>query len=530
MKKVLTIASALVLSTGAAFSQGLTDAYRYAQTGDLSGTARSMSMGGAFGALGGDISVINTNPAGLAVYRSSEVVATLDVSGVSAKTDWQGTSESKNKTKFNFDNFAYVGYFPTGKDAGVVSWNVGISYNRLKNYSRSYRMSMTGSTGSSMADYIAARANLGGLTPDLINEETDGNGNIVYDPYNKVGDWLSVIGGNTGFMNYRNGQYQSAFPASSYQHSLTEMLVSESGAIDQYALAFGLNISEFLLLGATVSITDLNYDLSSYYAEDYNKHTDFTSYMELMNGLSTDGTGYNVNVGAILRPVDFLRIGVAYNSPTWYKMTDSYYAESASDIQDNPEALSYSSPRDAVTDYKFRTPDKWIFSAAAIFGQTALLSVDYEVMNYRRMRMYDYNGNENVDTNTSIEQLLGVSNTLRVGAEVKVTPQFAVRAGASWTGSGMNDDLKNGNVEVVTVGTLPHYTIDRGITNYTVGFGYRFTPQFYVDVACVLKTLKEDAYAFSSIYSNEGEPLATAIPASMKTKTTRVALTLGYKF
>ena len=167
MKKVLTIASALVLSTGAAFSQGLTDAYRYAQTGDLSGTARSMSMGGAFGALGGDISVINTNPAGLAVYRSSEVVATLDVSGVSAKTDWQGTSESKSKTKFNFDNFAYVGYFPTGKDAGVVSWNVGISYNRLKNYSRSYRMSMTGSTGSSMADYIAARANLGGLTPDL---------------------------------------------------------------------------------------------------------------------------------------------------------------------------------------------------------------------------------------------------------------------------------------------------------------------------------------------------------------------------
>ena len=530
MKKVLTIASALVLSTGAAFSQGLADAYRYAQTGDLNGTARSMSMGGAFGALGGDISVMNSNPAGLAVYRSSEVVATVDVSGASAKTEWQGSSESQSKTKFNFDNFAYVGYFPTGKDAGVVSWNVGISYNRLKNYSRKYRMSMTGSTGSSMADYIAARANLGGLTPDLINEVTDGNNNIIYDPYNNVGDWLSVIGGNTGFMNYQNGQYVSAFPASSYQHSLTEMEVSESGGIDQYAIAFGMNISEFLLLGATVAITDLSYDLSSYYAEDYNAHTNFTSYMELMNGLSTDGTGYSLNVGAILRPVDFLRIGVAYNSPTWYKMTDSYYAESTSDIQDNSDVLSYSSPRDAVTDYKIRTPDKWIFSAAAIFGQTALLSVDYELMNYRRMRMYDYNGNENFETNTPIEQLLGFSNTLRVGAEVKVTPQFAVRAGASWTGSGMNDDLKNGNVEVVTVGTLPHYTIDRGITNYTVGFGYRFTPQFYVDVACVLKTLKEDAYAFSSIYSNEGTPLATAMPASMKTKTTRVALTLGYKF
>ena len=311
--------AAALLSGGIAFAQGELDAYRYSQR-DMNGTARYLSMGGAFGALGGDISVLSNNPAGLGIYRSSEVVTTLSVSSVKAKSNWAGSQSDATKTKFNFDNIAYVGYFPTGNDEGVVGWNIGFSYNRLKNYSRSYRMSMTGSTGSSMADYIAARANLGGLTPDLINEETDGNGNIVYDPYNKVGDWLSVIGGNTGFMNYRNGQYQSAFPASSYQHSLTEMLVSESGAIDQYALAFGMNISEFLLLGATVSITDLNYDLSSYYAEDYNKHTDFTSYMELMNGLSTDGTGYNVNVGAILRPVDFLRIGVAYNSPTWYKM------------------------------------------------------------------------------------------------------------------------------------------------------------------------------------------------------------------
>ena len=61
MKKVLTIASALVLSTGAAFSQGLTDAYKYVPNGDLNGTARSMSMGGAFGALGGDISVYHSH-------------------------------------------------------------------------------------------------------------------------------------------------------------------------------------------------------------------------------------------------------------------------------------------------------------------------------------------------------------------------------------------------------------------------------------------------------------------------------------
>lgn len=529
MKKVLIIASALVFSTGAALSQGLADAYRYAQTGDLNGTARSMSMGGAFGALGGDISVMNINPAGLAVYRSSEVVATLDLSTISAKTDWQGSTESNKKTKFNFNNFAYVGYFPTGKDAGLVSWNVGLSYNRLKNYARSYRMSASGELGASMTDYIAARANLGGLTPDMVDVVMDGD-RVTYNPYEQVGDWLSVMGANSGFINYRNGQYESALPPSDYQRSYTEMQINESGAIDQYTIAFGANISDIVLLGASVAITDMKYDMYAYYAEDYNKHTNYTSYIEMENGLSTDGTGYNLNIGAIVRPVDFLRIGVAYNSPTWYKMTDSYNAWGSADIQSNPENTSNTTPQNAFTDYKFRTPDKWIFSAAAIFGQTALLSVDYEVMNYRRMRMYDYNGNENPDANTPINQFLGISNTLRIGAEVKVTPQFAVRAGASWTGSGMNDDLKEGNVEVVTVGTLPHYTIDRGITNYTVGLGYRFTPQFYIDLACVLKTLKEDAYAFSPIYSDEGSALITSLPASLKTKSTRVALTLGYKF
>ena len=104
MKKVLTISLALVLGTGAAFSQGITDAYKYTQNGgDLQGTARSMAMAGAFGALGGDISALNHNPAGLSVYRSSEVVMTLDVTGIETKNTWAGNQLTTNQTKVNFD-------------------------------------------------------------------------------------------------------------------------------------------------------------------------------------------------------------------------------------------------------------------------------------------------------------------------------------------------------------------------------------------------------------------------------------------
>ena len=533
MKKVLTIASALALSTSFAFAQGLTDAYKYVNNGDVTGTARSMAMGGAFGALGGDISVMNHNPAGLAIYRSSEVVATIDVSNMASKSNWQGNNIEQKDTKFNFDNIAYVGYFPTGHDDGLVSWNVGFSYNRLKNFSRSFRMGMGGGMPSSLTDYIAARANVGGLTPDDLVAIKDNNGNYTYDPYNYVSDWLSVLGYEAGFIKHNGGAYESVLNSTglNYNWDNTVLEMYESGAIDQYAIAFGTNISDFLMLGATLSITDLNYDLSSYYAEDYNSTSDFKSFTDIWNGLSTDGTGYGINVGVLVRPIDFLRIGVAYNSPTWYKMTDSYYARANSDIEGTPARIeNITTPENAVTDYKYRTPDKWLFSAAAIIGQVGLISVDYEMTNYRRMKMYDRNGTENLSTNTAINQLLGISNTIRVGAEVKVTPQFAVRAGYTWTGSGLGDALKEGNTEVVTVGTIPHYTLDHGITNYTVGFGYRFTPQFYADVACVFKTMKEDVYAFSPIYSNEGDLLATPTSASLKTNTTRVALTLGYKF
>ena len=90
---------------------------------------------------------------------------------------------------------------------------------------------------------------------------------------------------------------------------------------------------------------------------------------------------------------------------------------------------------------------------------------------------------------------------------------------------------RNGEKEVFTVGTIPNYTIDKGVMNYTVGIGYRFTPNFYTDLACVFRTHKEDVYAFSNMFAGDDpKPFLEAQPATMKTNTTRVALTLGYKF
>lgn len=543
------LVSAFLLSGGAAFAQGEMDAYRYSQT-DLNGTARYLSMGGAFGALGGDISAMSANPAGLGIYRSSEVVTTLSLSSIKTNSDWNGSKIDTKNTKFNFDNIAYVGYFPTGNDEGLVGWNVGFSYNRVKNFNRNY--SLAGNQAFSLGDYAAVYASnailsnssLLGIPEDDLVPLLSNNESERRLAYNSLGGlWLPALAYQSGLIgtDVKGGrQYHSTFaepneqggwyPDSRPDDVLLE--VRERGAIDKYDFSFATNISNRVFLGATIAITDLRYRMSSEYSEWYYYTDNTTDHLFWDNQKATDGTGYSFNLGAIVRANDNLRFGVAYNSPTWYNMTDSYYASAQThnggDI-DSP-TMDGETPTNPnpYTDYRLRSADKWIFSAAGIIGQTALISVDYELSNYKHMSLSDRDGYEYPD-NDLFKEHFGLAHTFKAGAEVKVTPQFAVRAGFNWKSSPFQKEVRDGNLEIFPSGTSVNYTLDKGTTAYTVGLGYRFTPNFYMDLACVYRQYKEDAYTFSNIII-DGEKVVSSDAIGLKTNTTQVALTLGYKF
>lgn len=529
MKRLTFLFITALLSGSAVFGQGEIDAYRYSQR-DLSGTARYLGMGGAFGALGGDISAMSTNPAGLGIYRSSEVVATLSLSQINTKSASLGGALKNDKTKFIFDNIAYVGYFPTANESGIMGWNVGFSYNRVKNFARTYRT--FNQPGNSLADYISTLSY--GIPLSTIAQ---GNN---YDPYLDSSEpWLPILGLNGGLTgSFENNQtlYHSAFgewgPNDEWFKpdlpQSADLEVSERGGIDQYDFAVAANISNRVFVGATFVVTDLNYQQNSYYAESFGEMGGF----DLVNHLKTEGTGYGVNLGVIVRPTDYLRIGVAYNTPTWYKMTDYFWADAASNNLYYPTDSRRSSKTPAAQyDYELRSPDRWIFSAAAILGKSGLLSVDYEISNYGRMHLTDEETGRDLSDNDYIHDDFGVSRTLRVGAEVKVTPQFAVRAGGSWATTPMKKQFRDGELDVITQGTITNYTLDNGTTSYyTIGLGYRFTPNFYADLACVFKNFKENSYAFSSATNEIDQHVAAATPVALKNNTVKVALTLGYKF
>ena len=102
MNKSLALTLALSLPLGAA-AQTAIDAMSISGN-DLRGTARFMSMGGAFTALGGDMSTLTQNPGGIGVYRSSDINLTLDLSATSMKSEAGDGIDKQSKTTFGVNN------------------------------------------------------------------------------------------------------------------------------------------------------------------------------------------------------------------------------------------------------------------------------------------------------------------------------------------------------------------------------------------------------------------------------------------
>lgn len=545
MRKISFLMLASLFSFATISAQNEMDAYKFSKN-DLTGTARSVAMGGAFGALGGDISGIAINPAGIGVYGKSEIVTTINFQNTRSQAELNMGKDSENKFKFTFDNLAFVTVFPLNSDV-VPTLNIGFSYNRLKSFDRKYNM-LGNDVSRSLSDYMADRATKNNVSaPNLLLD-----GNNHWDVWNHQ-DWLTVLGYNSGLIAPSSDGFISTTRFKDNPQSglptYNDLFVEEKGAIDSYDFNIGASISDVINIGATLSMTDINYRLYSRYTEDFldvDGGKEYWGGYDLYNWIRTDGTGWQVKAGIIVKPVQELRIGLSYHSPTWYKMTDHFAANlehNLTDLVDNTNLTipsnykpgiveSYNGEEDAVYDYKLRTPDKWTFSLAGVIASKAIISADYELTNYKNnMRLHDRNSKTlSPDPNEYIKNDFRMSSSIRVGLEYRFTNKFLGRVGYSWVQSPFETSIKNSGEEVTTdPRSVTHYAFD-GDTHYiTYGLGYQFIPQrrsddrevgyFYTDIAFVMKTQKDDLYAFTG-----------AEKATLKTNSFQGLLTVGYKF
>jgi len=478
--KRLFFSLAMISSFLFAFGQGEMDALKYSQT-DIRGTARYTSMAGAMGALGGDVSAISDNPAALGIFRTWTLNLTPGIV-------WTSTNNSGNKDFTlggTFDNFGFVASFLTKREQGAVAHNIGINYNRLRNFQSNISTNKYDSY-SSLTDYMAS--------------------NGVPNPLRELG--------YEGYMinELDEGGYESAFPGERVDIRYNS---KERGSIDEWNFSYSANISNFLYLGATVGVQSIDYSLNTTHSEDFESG----GYFDLYNDLWTYGSGVNLKLGAIARPLDFLRVGVSFTTPTIYDLKNKYNDEIHYYDTKNPAGVY--SPRGSL-DYSLNTPYKLMGSLGFIIGEAAVIGINYEMKDYATAR---YAGNYFSNHNRYIKEDFKISHTVKVGGEYRLNEKLGLRAGYAITTSPVKDIVEKSKREIMLAGSMPSYVIPQRSSYYSLGFGYQ-SNFFYFDAAYLLNVRNDNLYLYpppnSDFYAEE----------KMKTQTfaSNIILTFGIRF
>ena len=550
MKTISRIFQILMLTAipATAAAQSSIDALTLSDT-ELRGTSRFMSMAGAFTALGGDLSTLTQNPAGIGVYRGSDVALTLDLSFLSNKSSNIPGGATMNNTNFDANTIGYVGTMNFGSNSVMSTFSWGVSYNRLKSFTRNYRGSGI-PLQTSMSNYIALMSD--GIDPENMISKSG------YDPYQDSQiNWMNILAFNGAITTptimtdnagkvtdiYYDGLFQYDVPAQDGKPAIPATTgtagfnVRERGYADEYNIAFGGNLANVVQWGVDLGITDLTHEQWTSYDEALqganiragNEYYDVIEEgdcdWQIDNWKKTTGTGFNLKFGLILKPVQELRIGVAVHTPTWYSMTTSYNANLT--YGGSNRVQRDRGTNTAVYDWNLRTPWKLMFGLAGVIGGRGIISADYEYSAYDKMHTSDSYGDFD-DYNDDIATYFRATNTLRLGAEFRVTPQFSLRLGYSYASSNVKSDAADNNLEIYTSGTNLGYTFNQSSNYVTAGLGYR-TGGFYVDLAYVNRQRTSTYHCFTPFQDYDG--LWTLAPqAKIKENANQLALTVGYKF
>ncbi|MDD4993372.1 MAG: hypothetical protein PHR83_14195 [Paludibacter sp.] len=522
MKKSI-IAIAVLFSCTYTIAQTEFDALKYVQT-DINGTARYIGMAGAFGALGGDASAIKDNPAGLGIYRRSELTGTFNTLMQSSTASWNKGSSVDDLFKNGFNNFSYVIALPTRNaengNKGLLSSNFSISFNRLKNFDKSMYIKGSSQT-SSMTDYLA------GLTNGL--SLSDIKGTDSYNPFNNINvPWLSILAVEGDLISPVSGINQWSSILNIGETVTPTYKLFEKGHLDEYSFGWAGNFDNELFLGASLNMKSLSYSAFSTYSETfYGTGNNDGGSMSLKDTIITKGSGINLKLGAIYCPTDYLRLGVSVHTPAILILTDNYYSE----LDFNTINRGYiTTPRDGYSNYQIQSPFQFNASAAFIAGEKGLISIEYDFANYNGMRLRsDIGDAQSFDLeNTAIRTNINNVNTIKVGGEYKLTKNFAVRAGYANSGA---STLLNAAKEIRsnTLRTDLEYFRNNRTDYFTAGLGYR-EANWYIDCAFMNKRLDETFYPYNSNNIAAKNPTLAVAPASIITTNNNIVVTLGFKF
>ncbi len=470
MKRICLIIFVIFTLTAGIKAQNVDDALRYSQI-FYTGSARFNSMGGAFTALGGDISSLNQNPAGLGVFRSSELTLSPQLFNTKTTADFNGKF-TDNLYNFNINQLGIVGNI-VSHTSGLMSLNIAYSYNKINNLGQSARIQGV-SNSSSMADYWSGLGNNGNNGAGTNFHNLQGAEGLAFDAW--VIDTITGSGGNkygTVYNNYGDN-------STSVYGQTIRRLISNDGYIGEHSFSIGGNYSDKFFFGATLGVTQLRYtsDYEHLETTDVALPTAFKNFTYI-DHYEDKGTGYSVKLGAIYKPVDAVRIGLAFHTPTWYKIDEYYYNDVTSNFTDGGHFESSSDPM--RFNYALATPFRILAGVGVQIQKIALLSADYEFVDYSTAKFSQTGDNYDYSVkNLEIKNSLKPTSNFRLGGELRLSNIY-LRAGYGYYGKPFKSGDANSNLQYTSLSggvgiREQNFSIDFGYTNFSYSQNYLLYP------------------------------------------------------
>ncbi|MDD4489617.1 MAG: outer membrane protein transport protein [Paludibacter sp.] len=518
MKRILSIITIALTATSIAIAQSEFDALKFIQP-EITGTARYTSMAGAFGALGGDPSAIKDNPAGLGIYRKSELTATLGINTQKTSTSWRnGYATTEGLYKPVFNNLSYVLAIPVSSysNTNLVQSNFSFSFNRLKNFDRNIRINGGVGSPSSLTDYLAYFSEP--FTGYDLYEDTE------YDPYSNIDiPWMSVLAANAGLISENNQGWTSVLePNETVSPYYTSR---EQGYLNEFAVSWSGNFNNRLFLGATLNFYDLNYHAETEYSETFS----LDGYLTLLNTFKSNATGLGLKLGSIYAPLDYLRLGLSLQTPVVYNVKDYHYADLKYGYQtQNGFINDKEMTPEGDNNYKLQGPFTYNLSGSFILGNKAVIGFEYAASLNSGSKFMDINNNTFYHSyeNDSIKAFFNKQTMIKIGGEYKLTDHFSIRAGYAFAGPATSDKLRK-EFNPNTIRTDVEFFVPNGSTQYlTAGLGYRES-NWYIDLAVMNKVYDEKFYAYNS---NKLAPNRANVAGIVTTSNINVIGTIGLRF
>jgi hypothetical protein len=478
------------------------------------GTARQQAIGGAGGSLGGDISATFINPAGLGFYKTGDFVLTPAYRFSTNKASYFGRTEKEERDVFSFGTSGVV--FGNA-DRKNKSSAIALAINQTANFNSDILYRGLNTESSYSQKFLEEIANNKDNDPSSVAQNYPFGTSLAFNTF-----WIDTANGWTS----GNKQFVSlATPLLAHGGLLQQQTVKNRGGITEISLAGAFNYNEKFLIGGAIGIPFLHYKKESTFIEaDPTTDDNNFDFGTITENLTTSGAGFNVKLGAIYKPVEYIRLGLAIHTPTFYSLTDEYNSSVTTNTENyqhewTQNSADFTGGKDAEFKYNLRTPYRVMISGSYVFRevedvrkQKGFVTADIEYTNYKASSYSTSNDGDNTQTtkdylkslNTAIDNAYKGAFNFRLGGELKFTT-FMVRLGGAYYGNPYKDLAGEKGSRFQLSG----------------GLGYR-NKGFFIDVA-YMHTMGKDVHFPYRLQSSQ------FTPATLKQTGGNAVLTIGFK-